>query len=70
MGNMNIFNAVTPAFHILASNPDLSSTVNQLEVLERFVEVKVNEARKQLFSQKGQSMDGLLQLKLHLWNTP
>ena len=64
----NIFNEVTPAFCILASTPDLSSVGDQLEVLERFVvllydrastEMKVNEARKQLFSQKGRPMDGL-----------
>ena len=63
-----IFNEVTPAFCTLASTPDPSSVNDQLEVLERFVvllydrtstEVKVNEARKHLFSQKGRPMDGL-----------
>lgn len=60
------FIEVTPAFCSLASTP--SSVDDQLEVLERFVVLlydrtstaeKVNEARKQLFSQKSRSMDGL-----------
>ena len=60
------FDDVTPAFSTLASMP--SSVDDQLEVRERFViliydrtssEEKVNEARKQLFSQKGRPMDGL-----------
>jgi len=59
------FNDVTPAFWTLASTP--SSVEGQLDVLERFVVLydrassgeKVNEARKQLFSQKGRPMDGL-----------
>ena len=63
-----VFNEVTPAFCTLASNPDPSSIGDHLEVLERFVvllynrtstEMNVNEARKQLFSQKGRPMDGL-----------
>ena len=61
-----IFGDVTPAFCTLASTP--SSVDDQLKILERFVvllydrtstEEKVNEARKQLFSQKGRPMDGL-----------
>ena len=64
----NIFNEVTPAFRTLASKSDPSSIGDHLEVLERFVvllynrtstEMNVNEARKQLFSQKGRPMDGL-----------
>ena len=63
-----IYDEVTPAFYTLASNPDLKSISDQLEVLERFVvlmydrtstEMKVNEARKQLFSQKSRSIDGI-----------
>ena len=60
------FDEVTPAFCALASTP--SSVDGPLEVLERFVvllydrastEEKVNAAQKQLFSQKGRSMDCL-----------
>lgn len=60
------YQEVTPAFVTLGSTP--SSVDAQMEVLERFVVLlydrtssveKVNEARKQLFSQKGRQMDGL-----------
>ena len=60
------FDEVTPSFCALASTP--SSVDGPLEILERFVvlqcdrastEEKVNGTRKQLFSQKGRSMDGL-----------
>ena len=60
------FDKVTPAFCALASTP--SSVDGPLDVLERFVvllydrastEETVAEARKQLFSQKCRSMDGL-----------
>jgi len=63
-----IYDEVSPAFYTLASNPDLKSISEQLEVLERFVllmynrtstEMKVNEAWKQLFSQKSRSIDGI-----------
>ena len=61
-----IYVEVTPAFFTLASNPGLKSISDQLEVLECFVmydrtstEMKVNEARKQLFSQKSRSVDGI-----------
>ncbi len=68
MGNLEEFDLITPALCTLASTPDPSSVNDQLELLERFVillydrtstEVEVNEARKQLFSQKGRAMDGL-----------
>ena len=64
----NIFEEVTQAFCTLASTPDPSTVDDQLEILERFVvllydrtstEMKVNEARKHLFSRKGRPIDGL-----------
>ena len=60
------FNEVTPAFCILASIP--TSVDDQLQILEHFVvllydrvstEEKVNRAWKQLFYQKGRTMDDL-----------
>jgi len=63
-----ICDEVTPAFCTLASNPDPKSISDQLEVVERFVvlmydqtslEMKVNEARKQLFSQKSRPIVGI-----------
>ena len=66
MGSLEDANEVTQAFCSLASSP--SSAEDHLDVLERFVifpydrtstEEKVNNARKQIFSQKGRPMDGL-----------
>ena len=60
------FGDITPAFCTLASTP--SSVDDQPDVQARFAfllydrassEEKVNEARKQLFSQKGRPVDGL-----------
>ena len=63
-----MYGEVTSAFFALASNSDLKSISDQLEVLEHFVvlmydrtstEMKVNEAWKQLFSQESRSIDGI-----------
>jgi len=62
-----ICDEVTSAFCTLASNPDPKSS-DKLEVLECIVvlmydqtstEIKVNEAQKQLFSQKSRPIDGI-----------
>lgn len=62
----NSFDDVTPIFSYLASTP--CSVEGQLELIERYVvllydrassEEKVNRARKQLFSKKGRTMEGL-----------
>ena len=59
---------VTPAFCALAARPDPNSIDEHLQLLERFVvlvydctctDIRVNEARKHLFSQKGRSMNHL-----------
>ena len=60
------FEEVTPAFCSLASMPDPSYTDIQLSILEHFVvllydctssTIQVNEARKQIFTQKGRSIE-------------
>ena len=57
---------VTGAYCALATNPDVIDTI--METLERFVvllydrtstQVLVNQARKELFTQKGRTIDGL-----------
>ena len=67
MGVWKAFDEVIPIFCSLAATDD-STVDGHLGVLERFIvllferassEVRVNEAHKQLFSQKDRSMDGL-----------
>ena len=62
------FEEVTPAFCSLASMPDPSYVDIQLSILEHFVvllydrtssTIQVNEARKQIFTQKGRSIDSI-----------
>ena len=60
-----VYDDVTPAFCALVSTPTLQTIEEYLEHLERFVVLRtssqlgVNEARKQLFTQKGRTIDGL-----------
>ncbi len=60
------FDEITTAFCDLAATPDISVINDWIEPLERFVillydgtssQESVNQARKQLFTQKGPSMD-------------
>lgn len=62
------FDDVTRAFCALAATPGISAIEDWMQVLERFVvllydrtssQESVNQARKQLFSQKGRAIDGL-----------
>ncbi len=62
------FDEITTAFCDLAATPDISVINDWIEPLERFVillydrtssQESVNQARKQLFTQKGRTIDGL-----------
>lgn len=62
------YDAVTPAFCALASTPAQESIEDWLELLERYVILLydhtstqgcVNQAQKELFTQKGRTMDGI-----------
>ena len=73
---LKTFNDVSPAFCTLAST--CSSVDDQLDVLDHSVvllydlassEEEVNEARKQLFSQKGDQWMAFHRFNLHLWHT-
>jgi hypothetical protein len=62
------FDDITTAFCDLAATPDINAIDNWIEPLERFVvllydrtstQKTVNQACKQLFTQKGRAIDGL-----------
>ena len=65
------FNDITSVFCVLAATPDVSAIGDRIKPLERFVilmyddhtssQESVNQARKDLFTQKGRAIDGLPQ---------
>lgn len=64
----DIYNQVTPIFQSLSNSPSISSVIDAMPMLERYVVIMydrtstcetVNDARKDLFTRKGRAIDAI-----------